>query len=322
VLLAAAASGFAEEPPDYRTLMLRNSLLPGTAQLALGETAEGVVYLAALPLQLVGLGLVTYELVSVVSDSTLGVFQESGRTYLLRESDPIRSPRDQWLSYGGMTLSLYGNLLSAYSQYAAHRDYVDRYGDPLGVPPVRQGRESLPRLLVSPWVPRNVFSPEVLIALALTAGGSLGGGDFARIGQYFGRTSVPFMGAQVTPAAGLALRLMTSVVLVTANALSEEILFRGFTLERAGVAYSSVSFGLAHLPNALLPGVAIEDTLLQTVFALGFGFYAARSTVANGYSLERMAALHFWNNILAFTLGYLVDPDSQRDLAIGFRAAL
>ena len=303
-------------------MVLRNTLVPGTAQLALGETAEGIVYLAALPLQLAGLGLVAYQTARVLADAELGPFGEAGRTYLIREADPSRSPADQWLFYGGMTLSLYGNLLAAYSQYAAHRDYVDRYGDPAGLPPVRRGRESLPQLLVAPWLPRNVLSADVLAALALTTGASLAGGDFARVGDYFRRETVPFMGAPVTPLQGLALRLATSVLLVTANAVSEEILFRGTVLELSGVSSSALSFGLAHLPNALLPGAALEDTVLQTVFALGFGFYAARSTVANGYRLERMAALHFWNNILSFTLSYLVDPDSQRELSIGFRSAL
>jgi membrane protease YdiL (CAAX protease family) len=317
-----ATAGYGEDPPDYRALMLRNSLLPGTAQLAMGETLEGIVYLASLPLQLAGLGLVAYQTVRVAADAEVGVFREDGRTYFLRETDSSRSAADQWLFYGGMTLSLYGNLLSAYSQYAAHRDYVDRYGDPLGLAARRHGRETLPELLVAPWLPRYALSEEVLVALALTAAGSMGGGDFARIGDYFQRDTVPFMGAPVTPLAGLALRLATSVLLVTANAVSEEILFRGALLERSGVTASSLSFGLGHLPNALFPGVALEDTLLQTVFALGFGFYAARSTVANGYDFRRMAALHFWNNMLAFTLAYLVDPESQRELSIGFRAAM
>lgn len=320
MLAASAAHG--EGPPDYRALMLRNALLPGTAQLAMGQTAEGIAYLASVPLGLAGLGILTWQTVRVASDAEAGVFREDGRTYLLREADTDRSITDQWLFYGGMTLSLYGNLLSAYSQYAAHRDYVDRYGDPLGLPAHRLGRETLPELLLAPWLPRYALSEEVLVALALTVAGSVQGDDFARIGDYFGRDTVPFMGAAVTPLEGLALRLATSVLLVTANAVSEEVLFRGVLLERSGITSSSLSFGLGHLPNALLPGVAVEDTLLQTVFALGFGFYAARSTVASRYDFRRMAALHFWNNVLAFTLGYLVDPDSQRELSIGFRAAL
>jgi membrane protease YdiL (CAAX protease family) len=308
-----APAVFCEVPPDYRALMLRNTLLPGTAQLAMGETAEGIVYLASVPLQLAGLGLLTWQTVRVASDAEAGVFREDGRTYLLREADSARSSADQWLFYGGMTLSLYGNLLSAYSQYAAHRDYVDRYGDPMGLPALRRGRETLPELLVAPWLPRYALSEEALVALALTVAGSVDGGDFSRIGDFFRRPAVPFMGASVAPLAGLALRLATSVLLVTANAVSEEILFRGALLERSGIVSSSLSFGLGHLPNALLPGVAVEDTVLQTVFALGFGFYAARSTVASGYDFRRMAALHFWNNILAFTLG---------ELCIGFRATL
>lgn len=326
LVVAAAAVAclpiHAEEQPDYRTLILRNALLPGTAQLALGDTAEGIVYLAALPLQLVGLGLVTWQLIETTQDAEIGLFQEEGRTYFIREADPSRSAREQWLYYGGMTLSLYGNLLAAYSQYAAYRDYVDRWGDPWGALPVRSGRESLPLLLASPWLPRNALSADVLAGLALTAAGSLGGGDFARIGEFFRRETVPFMGSTVTPAAGLGLRLATAILLVTANSLSEEILFRGIWLEQAGETASSLTFGLAHLSNALLPGTAIEDTLLQTAFATGFGFYAARSTVSHGYNLERMAAFHFWNNVLAFTLGYLLEPESQGGLCIGFRTAL
>ncbi len=307
---------------DYRTLMLRNSFLPGTAQLAMGQTAEGIVYLASVPLQAAGLGILVYQALAYSGRTELGWFPEEGRTYLTRftETDPYLA--NPWLAFAGITLSLYGNLLSAYSQHAAHRDWVDRFGDPAGLQPVRTGRESLLRLLAAPWTPHNVLSFDTLVALSFTVGGSLSGGDFARMGAYFQRETVPFFGREVTPAQGLGLRLATAILLVTANAASEEILFRGSLLEQRGVTTSSLSFGLAHLPNAIIPGVALEDTVLQTVFALGFGFYAAQSTVARGYNYERMVALHFWNNVLAFVLGYLVDPESQSYLGIGFRAAL
>lgn len=228
--------------------------------------------------------------------------------------------RSQWLFYSGITLSLYGSLLSAYSQYAAVRDLTDR-APPTDPPAKRTGRESLPALLAAPFTPRHVLCYDVLPILALTTANSLAGYDPARIVEYFRRDTVPFMGTEVRPGVGLVLRVATSLVLVTANAAGEEILFRGLTLEQSGPVISSLSFGLAHLSNALVPDVPIEDTVLQTIFALGFGFYAADRTMGAGYRFERMVALHFWNNLIAFTLGYLLDPEAQQGLSIGCRAA-
>ena len=311
-----------EQVPDYRTLMLRNMLLPGSAQLALGQRGEGIVYLASLPLQVVGTTMMVAQLVLTASDAHLGLGGEGSRTYLLEEDDPSRTPGEQWLFYAGTTISLYGGLLGAYSQYAAHRDYVDRYGERAGLQSLRTGRERLPELLAAPFRPRAVFSLDVLPVLALIFAGTLAVEDIGAVGAYFGRETVPFMGMLVSPWAGLGLRLATAMLLVTANATLEEVAYRGLSLEQVGVARSSLAFGLAHLSNALLPGVSVEDTLLQTLFALGYGFYAAHATVAAGYRLERMVALHYWNNILAFTLGYLVDPESQRELGIGIRLPL
>ena len=261
-----------------------------------------------------------YHTLELAPPVELGVFNEEGRTYFLRPQEIPGGSGSQWLYYSGITLVLYGNLLSAYSQYAAARDLTDRV-PALAASAKRTGRESLPALLAAPFTPRHVLTHDVLAILALTTASSLAGSDPARILEFFRRDTVPFMGSEVSPGTGLLLRLATSLVLVTANAAGEEILFRGLTLEQSGPVVSSLTFGLAHLPNALLPGVPIEDTVLQTLFALGFGFYAAGRTVEAGYRFERMVALHFWNNILAFTLGYLLDPEGQQNLSIGYRAA-
>ena len=142
--------------------------------------------------------------------------------------------------------------------------------------------------------------------------------DLQAVGDFFSRDTVPFFGAELHPAMGLALRIVSAAAFVTANAAWEEILYRGLFLETSSVLYSSLSFGLAHLPNMLAPGVGIGQTLLQTLFATAFGFYTADRVIQRSYRLERMVSLHYWNNVLSMVLGYLLDPEEYGRLTVGF----
>jgi hypothetical protein len=165
-------------------------------------------------------------------------------------------------------------------------------------------------------MPKNLVNAEVLPVLFLSVFGAMRPSDLLAVDDYFRRRRVPFLGWSVSPWAGLGLRVVTAWALVTANATWEEVAFRGTSLERTGVWVSSLSFGTAHLGNMVLPEVSVEEALLQSLFATGFGVYAAAMTVRADYGLQRAVAAHFWHNMIALTLGYLVDPDAPLVLSV------
>ena len=171
----------------------------------------------------------------------------------------------------------------------------------------------------SPHRGENVFNFDFFPFFPLTILGQIGPDDIALYGEFFGRDRVDFWKLEVSPWAGLALNTLFSFGLVHANATAEEIIYRGLLLEQRGVVRSSLSFGAAHLPNMLIPGVSVEDTLYQTLFAGIFGFYAANRAEANGFDFSRMVALHFWHNVFAFTAAYL---EKQALLAMTWSVSL
>lgn len=301
-----------EPPVEYGPMMLKNILVPGTAQLALGQKKEAMVYLFSLPLTLIGNGLSLYAVVSRLGGIRIDVETAGRETFLSRYIDEEEA-FDEIFLYAGLTLSLYGSLLSNYSQYAAHRDYLDRYSP---ASRVREGREGLSELLFAPFLPRNVFTIDVLPALMLFSLSDIAGEDLSLIGDFFSRDSAPFMGFEFKPWAALGLQTLSSILLVWANSTWEEVAFRGLSLEVNGPVYSSLTFGFSHLGNMIMPGVSVEDTILQSFFATAFGFYASEQVKRNGYKLNRMVALHFWHNVLAFTLGFLFDPDGSSGLSV------
>ena len=308
--------------PDYRRLMLINSILPGYAQIQMDKRTEGFLYMSSIPLKLAGEGILLVTIFRNLEGLKLSVRTTEDKTYLVSYRDDTIQTSDYILLFSGMTLTLYGTLLSSYSQYEAHRTYMDRYAGYLGLNPVRSGADRLIDLIFAPFKPKNVFDPLVLPALAFSTAGSLISSDVRSIGSYFTRDSVLFWGSEVSPWTGLGLAAGTSLLFVWANALWEEIAFRGFSLETMGTGYSSLTFGLAHLPNMLVPGISVEDTVLQTIAAIGYGFYSAELTKQNGYRLEKAAAFHFWNNMFALVLGYLSDPDDTPGFHIGYRLSM
>ncbi len=307
-----------EAIPNYGKMMFLNSIIHGTAQMKLGKREEGLIYLTSVPLTLAGEGILLYTLFARL-EIIFNIRLKDDKTFLTEYGKKTLDSTDSLLLFTGTALTLYGKLLSSYSQYAAHRDFIDTYGQRLGIGSVREGRESLAYLIASPFLPRNVFNFEVIPVLALTTIGSLAGEDLGKIGDFFRRDYVNFMGMNLAPIGALGLRLSTALFLVLANATWEEIAFRGLSLERGGVFFSSVSFGAAHLPNMLHPDFSVEDTILQTLTAMAFGFYTSHQVKRGGYMLDRAIALHFWNNVLALTLDYMLEPDRQRSFTVGYR---
>ena len=305
-----------DDKPDYQEMMLRNLLLPGLAQHDLGNDKEARFFYAALPLSAIGMGMTIAGFAGFTDGVSLELERIDGQTYLFKYAEEPPSEA-RLLLLGGTILSLYGNLLATYSNYAAHRDFVDTYGHPSGALPVRTGRDGLLDLMLAPFRPRSLLNADVLPVLGLMTMSYLAVEDFQTIINFFRRDTVPFLGFEVPPAAGIGLQLATSLLFVTANACWEEIAYRGLSLETAGKAFSSLSFGLAHLGNLLMPGVSVEGTLLQTLFATAFGFYAADVAERQRYRLERVVTLHFWNNVASMVLGYLSNPEENQVFQIG-----
>ncbi len=298
---------------EYSKMMLINTILPGTAQIKQGKTAEGILYLTSIPIGLAGQIMALYYFYQHGEEGlTFGLEAKEGEHYLSGFNENNDFSTNQYLLYGGMTLSLYSSLLSSYSSYAAHRDFSDRYFQN----PVRRGKESLLDLITAPYKPENFFSSDVFPFFPITIIGSLQGKDIGRMAGFFQREEVDFWGYKMHPAAGFCLNTLFSFLLVTANATLEEIMYRGLSLEKSGTAASSFSFGAAHLPNMLMPGASIESTVLQSIFATLMGFYAGNITEKNGYNIEKAVTIHFWHNILAFTLNYLATPEQTPGLSL------
>jgi hypothetical protein len=292
------------EKPDYSKMMLLNTFVPGSAQLTMGQNNEGYLYMSSIPISLIGQGILLLYFLD--RGFVTQPYTENNKNYLIGYSNQNNDKK--WMLYTGLTMAIYANLLSSYSSYSAHRDYMDKYNSENSL---RKGRESLFELTLSPYKAENVFNWDVMPFFPLSVVAGIQGGDINSVGKYFQRETVPFMGFNVNPVGGLALNLIATVILVTANAAWEEIMYRGLLLETSGITYSSLNFGFAHLGNMLLPDTSVEDTLIQTGFATLFGFYAAHQTEKNNYDFRKMIALHFWHNVTSSTVGYMVNPDKS-----------
>lgn len=303
------------EKPSYSEVMLRNALVPGLGFKMLGKDEEAYLYYAALPLNLIGAGLVTAAVFLNGNSIVLDLEHSDGVTGVFRYEKEL-TPASKLMLAGGMGLSLYGSLLAAYSSYAVHSDYVERYGFPGRPKSPDPGRISLVDALTAPFTPVHVFNIDVLPMIGLATLGSFSVEDYREIGNYFKRDHVVFLGYPVTPPAGLGLEILLAAGLATAYAAWEELAYRGLSLRVNGTVHSSLSFGFAHLANMLVPGVTVEGTLMQTVFATAFGFYAADRVLRGENGLERMIALHFWNNLLSLVLGFLADPESNGTFSV------
>ncbi len=304
---------------DERTYadLLVNSLLPGYWQLKAGDTSEGLLYMSSLPLS----GLGYYFLIDFFFNA--GDFYQNytvgERTYLLYSENWL-SGDDRWKLYTGVLLSAAGSFLSAYSSYAAEEDfyiqhnkvYTELYGEAL----------TAADLLAAPWQPENIFNFDFFPAYPMFALSGVTVDEWSSAGSFFTRDSVPFMGADMHPAAATSLALLSSVLLANFSTVTEELVFRGHLLRQSGIHFSSLYFGAAHLPNMLIPDTSVEDTLVQTAFATLFGYYASVKTAENGYDFRRMIALHFWHNVTAMTLGYIIDPESPFLFTIGGNLSL
>lgn len=308
------------EVPPYRELMVMNALLPGLGMRMLGNDREARVYYLALPLQMAGAGLTAAAVLLNGNTITTEIEHRDGQTRLFGFKNEL-SAASKLMLLGGTGLSLYGSLLAAYSSYAVHSDYRVRYGLPGDFSAVTPPREriSMGAVLAAPFTPSHVFNIDVLPVIGLSTLTGFSIEEYGKMAEYFRKEQVAFLGLDVSPFAGLGLQVLLAATLVTANAAWEELAYRGYGLQTSGAIHSSLSFAFAHLANMIVPGVTVEGTLMQTLAAAAFGFYAADRVVRGENGLQRMMALHFWNNMISLVLGYLADPESDQLFAVTIR---
>lgn len=314
----AVESNDEREAPSYRELMIKNTLVPGLGMSRLGNKEEARIYYLALPLRLTGAGLAAAAVFLYGNSIVAEIERRDGATRLFGYKYEL-SAASRLMLLGGTGLTLYGSLLASYSNYAVHSDYVSRYGLPEGAAGRAQPRISMAAVLAAPFTPAHVLTLDVLPIIGLSTLSGFSIEDYGNMGGYFRRDRVRFLGYDVKPFTGLGLQILLACGFVTANAAWEELAYRGLGLQLSGATHSSLSFGFAHLANMFLPGVTVEGALLQTLTATAFGFYAADRVQREENGLERMIALHFWNNLLAWVLGYLADPESDRIFSIAVR---
>lgn len=172
------------------------------------------------------------------------------------------------------------------------------------------GNLTMADYLLAPFQPEFVFNFDVFPMFPLLPLAPLTIEDWKKVGGFFGRERVDFLGSKVSPAVGLGLTAAGALTLVAANATLEEIAFRGMALDRMGVVGSSLYFGANHLLNPfVLPNFSFEEAAQQATFATLFGLYAADRTRSHGGDFRRMIALHYWHNVTSLLLGYLIDPE-------------
>jgi membrane protease YdiL (CAAX protease family) len=218
-----------------------------------------------------------------------------------------------WAFPAGTLIGEIGMSQYTYSYYAFLRDLSDARVDPAKA--LRRGRESYGELLLAPFDPKNVFSPDILPVMAYAILPSISADNARAIAEYWNRDSVSFMGIGMSPGAGLAAETAYAMALNLFVASFEETLFRGIALERLGLAASSLTFGAMHLGNLLIMDPTSFDDVwsvsIQTLSATAIGFYLGYVTKREGYDLRKAVTLHYWNNVIAFVLPFMINGGGE-----------
>ena len=317
LMLPAIVSGLSAENISERKMrsdLLINLVLPGYWQISRGNTAEGIMYMSSVPLYLAANYLFLDFYLPVISDQST-LYRVENNDHYLFYSDSVWSRNDRWKLYTGLLIGAASTLLSTYSSYAAEEEYnaavdgkyTEKYGEAL----------EFRTVLSAPWSPENILNLDFFPAYPMFALLGTEPDDYRRLTAYFARDSVPFLGLEVHPVAGAALALGSSLLLANMSTLSEEMIFRGHLLREKGIHVSSLIFGPLHLGNMLIPNTSVESTVLQSLFATLFGYYAGYRTEQNGYDFRRMIALHFWHNVTVMTLSYMINPEQTMSFSIG-----
>ncbi len=261
--------------------VLLNLIAPGTIQISQGKP-EGWFYLPGTALLVTGMiGL------NSTSMEPLGLGQP---TFTI--------------------MSEVGSALFAYSFFAYYRDTFTEgaaagaeYAQPVS------GRESLPALLLSPFVPANLFSPAVFPLLAMKTCVNLDSDTLEGIREYWSLDSASLAGIDSSPAGVFGIAAAFSAAMALSTAVAEELVWRGLMREVFHDPWEALMFGAAHLGN-----MAVEtpftpsgttEVILQSLHATAMGFYLDWISDLDSGMLRLPVTVHFWNNFITYLFAFM-----------------
>jgi membrane protease YdiL (CAAX protease family) len=152
------------------------------------------------------------------------------------------------------------------------------------------------------------------------------------ISAYFKASTVKYWGMDLNPYTALGAVIGTSAAISLFSTTTEELFFRQLIFsdnylggdglgEAANIAISAVLFGSIHLGNLLVVKPTWENIspiLEQTVYATLMGgvlgyVYLSDSSTNHKEGLQKAMMMHFWNNVLAFSLNYVVTQGKEAE---------
>lgn len=292
------------EPPSAREVAQRDRmpalrhcwnlgwlLIPGGHQLCTGEQAEGAILLS---------------FAAAEAEAGIAVGQRAG------------------FEHPGAALpliTLQDLLLISFSDALIDRNLARH--DPYAPP------DTLWELVRAPWNPRVLRRPSVWAGIVGLVAAGVGASLLVdeSLGDGWGDDANLF-GRDFPPATGYPLAGAVGVGTFTHVAIAEEMFFRGVFQsmlarqhgETGGWIRSSIWFGAAHAPNALL---LPEDQRAAYLFVgvpyiTVIGSYLGLVYRWNDYSLAPPVAVHFWYDFLISAAFFLMDPqDSPLSARVG-----
>jgi hypothetical protein len=282
VMISLSHSGVlsAQDPDISGTTLLLNFLVPGVAQIEQGKD-EGWWY-------------------------TPGTALYIGGAFLTGQNYVPTSPDAPWNAAAGILMMKTGEMLTMYSTYAYLNDTGHIWKN--------YTRASLPELLISPFLPENFFTADILPVVgigALTSIPLLFEGDRpGAIASFFMQDTVSFWGAHLNPWTAYSCYLGYTLLLCSINAVSEETACRGIVSGPTDQWLSASIFGGMHASNIMLMDLSeenIRDTALQVVGAFCLGLYFDNLVRESGGDLQKAVSLHHWWNFCAMALGFLTE---------------
>jgi membrane protease YdiL (CAAX protease family) len=279
-------------------------LCPGCGHFYLGDTTQGLLYLAS-----------TAALVG----GAVGLLVDNDSADPLDPDAEDRDPEDPL----ALPLIAAAQNLWFYAAFDAYRDARRLRGD-RGYQH-RITDESLPHLASAPFRPSVLARPWVWAVVPVAFGLGMGltyavdRDSFEGVPSIFEVDRVRFLGGEFSPGTGYALGGAYYASVFTSVAVGEEALFRGFLQSELTEAYgpwtgwaiASAVFGAVHVFNFYQPGADPSDALIAVPFITAVGSTLGLAYMKNDYRLETGVAMHFWYDFLLSAAGFAIDPENQ-----------
>jgi len=174
---------------------------------------------------------------------------------------------------------------------------------------VRPRDESIPDLMVSPFKLRHLTNPWVYAPVALTA--IITYFDSQNSKPISSTRDIEMFNSRFSPTGAALVHSGVDAYRYLLVAAGEEMFFRGAlqteleerTGRTGGLVFSSLLFGLAHLPN---------KNVLGALGATVGGFYFGYRYQASGYDLGEVIATHFFLDFVPSVIEFIQNPRNGR----------